>query len=59
MTQFSSKLYESNQITLVVNKSKTTKKVIVVSSMHKSIELENLTNVYWKLLDFIKILKLV
>lgn len=40
MTRFSSKLYKSSQITLTVYKSKPAKKLIVISSKHKSIEIE-------------------
>ena len=40
MTRFSSKLYKSNHITLTVYKREPKRKVIVLSSKHKSIEIK-------------------
>ncbi|XP_017795064.1 PREDICTED: uncharacterized protein LOC108576562 [Habropoda laboriosa] len=40
MTRFSTKLYRSNNCTLTIYKAKPNKKVLILSSMHNSVEVE-------------------
>lgn len=46
-------IYRSNNCILTIYKTILTKKVLISSSMHTSVEIEKMIPIYWRQLDYI------